>query len=189
MTSESSPRAPSLKRPTVTFTNEEVFITSSPTRPVSIPGSSVPDDDATHAPLKQENPQEAYSPPSNEASRASAAQHASPQTTTPARQWRNIDGWKRRRRGRPVRLASVSDECTSDKDLKNYMPSTQYETTLRRRAVCKEGNAPNPSSSPSRGIFGSNSRVTRKEVAKAMESMPGYDEEIGDVSLGMKLNM
>lgn len=109
--------------------------------------------------------------------------------TTPARQWKNVDGWKRRRRRRPVRIASVSDECTPDEDGMNYMPSSQYETTFRRRAVCKEERTPNPSSSPSRGIFGSSSRVARKEVAKSMESMQGYDEEVGDISLGMKLNM
>lgn len=189
LNSDSSSR-PSLKRPTVTFTNEEVFITSNPTKPVAIAVNSALDEDVTHAPLKQENPQEAYSPPHSLGTLPSPTTgQDSPQTTTPATQRRSVDGWKRRRRGRQVRLASVSDECTSDKEVKKYMPATQYETTFRRRAVCKEERVSNPSSSPSRGIFGSNSRMTRKEAAKAMESISGYDEEVGDVSLGMKLNI
>jgi hypothetical protein len=186
---EGSPR-PSLKRPTVTFTNEEVFTTSNPSKPVAIPVNSAVGGDVVHAPLKQENPQEAYSPPHSLGTLPTPSTgHESPQTTTRAKQRRNVDGWRRRRRGRSVRLASVSDECTSDKEVKKYMPATQYETTFRRRAVCKEEGVSNSSSSPSRGIFGSNSRMTRKEAAKAMESTPGYDEEVGDVSLGMKLNM
>jgi len=176
-------------RPTVTFTNEEECILSPPTKPVPIAMGNLQEDHDTPLSLKQENPQEANSPPtaSEDLPFSTREQLSSPITSR--RKRRQIEGWKRRIRGRPVRLAKVSHDSMSTNESKNCIPSSQYETTFRRRAIRKEENATISASSPARGIFGSNARSTRREAKSAMDGMPGYDEEIGDTSLGMKLNM
>jgi hypothetical protein len=38
-------------------------------------------------------------------------------------------------------------------------------------------------------LFGAIARVSEKEVTTVKDFEEGYDEEIGDTSLGMKLNM
>jgi len=209
----SAAKSPS-KRPTVTFTNEE---DASPPAPLD---NNLQEHDEAAAvvttpvvvlsSMKQDNPQEAYSPqggrPADAASIFTAVgeQQLAPQTTTMTtrKPRKTKKGWKRRRKGRPVRVAAVSEDETtafskSSETKSNTvspppLPSTQYETTLRRRAIRKEGQvvptiAPSP---PSRGIFGSNNiPATQKEVRNNDNIMEGYDEEVGDTSLGMKLNM
>lgn len=113
-------------------------------------------------------------------------------------------GWKIRKRGRRVRVAAVDDSKAANEDSWHIheLPSNQYETDLRRRAIFKgEGEAPKvltekpkiPSSpefnkSSRRSIFASVSK-SEDEGDSPKDDFSGYDEETGDVSLGMKLNM
>jgi hypothetical protein len=133
-----------------------------------------------------ENPQEASSPPSSDAE--TLAQEKEQTTKSSRRRW-PMQGWKRHKRGRRVRVVAVAEEPETVEDL----PATQYETVLRRRAIRKEepenSVPPSPSSSsPRRSLFRSLRGTDRDSVAKK-DVLEGYDEEVGDTSLGMKLTM
>lgn len=109
-------------------------------------------------------------------------------------------GWKTRKRGRQVRVASVDESKSSNGDSWHIhdLPSNQYETDVRRRAVKKGDDQPKtvsmrpkyvPGREPSsrRSIFQGVERTVTNEGD--IDEYDGYDEEFGDVSLGMKLNM
>jgi hypothetical protein len=112
-------------------------------------------------------------------------------------------GWKKRRRGRPARMASVADKAllrrhvasptslpvNEIKDKSHFTHFSQYETTVRRRAIRKENN-PEPLAPAARGTpLPKNVMKPLHTIGRKAESMLYYDEEIGDTSLGMKLNM
>ena len=89
---------------------------------------------------------------------------------------------KRRRQGRYVRVAAVNE---SNNDVMTgsslLIPSNQYETTLRRRAIRKIGEG-GPDSVVATKSFEEEWRVAVKEDGGQSES-----EDYGDISLGMKL--
>mmetsp|Transcript_7430 Transcript_7430/g.12364 ORF Transcript_7430/g.12364 Transcript_7430/m.12364 type:complete len:1143 (+) Transcript_7430:213-3641(+) len=184
-------QAMSSKKTTVSFTPiEEV-----------IPATSMPVNIAPVTPAnweedtEQDNPQEAYSPTPEEIAPIveEPEEDETPNSSQPLKKKKRLrKGWRRRKKGREVRIAAVVDGDAAPKMKKNLMPASQFETVLRRRAIRKEAAVMKPVASPSRsrrGIFGSTSRVPEKEVVDSKDSMEGYDEEIGDTSLGMKLNI
>lgn len=102
-------------------------------------------------------------------------------------------GWKERKKGRLARVATVEGDKRTVNAL--LLPSHQYETSIRRRAVRKRGEVPlkKADSPPTHmGLFGTSSLANlRKKVADVdVDNLSEtYDEDFGDVSLGMKLNM
>lgn len=178
MSDSATMEAPKSKKPTVTFTNEAQVIPPPPQQSNDGVARSPPE-------LKQENPQEPNSPP-NTPMEVPILEHdeEQPRPRTRNNKTRRKD-WKRRKRGRQVRVASVAEEVTESE----LLPSTHYEAVLRRRAIRKLGEdvMKPPAPSPSRrGLFGSPRVAERKAVT---DVVVGYDEEAGDTSLGMKLNM
>lgn len=134
-------------------------------------------------------------------------------TTSAKQSMKKRKGHKLRKRGRRSRLAAVAAE--KEKLEENYtllpsMPQHHYEVQLRRRAVRKQEEiqkeqqrqlkskpsslSTKEASSPNRRpIFGA--AVSEASSRRAPYQIPGedseplYDEEVGDISLGMKLNM
>jgi deoxyribodipyrimidine photolyase len=117
--------------------------------------------------------------------------------------------WKKRRRGRQARMASVADKASlrchvvsptshqnsgevKDTSHSQFTQFSQYVTTLRRRAIRKEENS-EPSVVATRGNLSQKSlgHVFKPgyTAGRKTESILYYDEEIGDTSLGMKLTM
>jgi hypothetical protein len=175
------------KMATVTFTEvaEEVI----PTVPVNIGTSVVEDDD-------QDNPQEAYSPPPADVVFGPIMEEEpgdtgeSPESSPAKKKKKKKKGWRRRKRGRDVRIVTVSDCSKTKSKATTTLPLSHFETIFRRRAIRKEAAIVKPVPSPSRrGLFGAIARVPEKEVTVVKDFEEGYDEEIGDTSLGMKLNM
>ena len=71
------------------------------------------------------------------------------------------------------------------------LPPNQYETVLRRRAICKPGDEEtkvdgSPTSSV-KSLFSTKSHEQEHESDD--DTTEGYDEEFGDISVGMKLNI
>lgn len=147
--------------------------------------------------LKEENPQEAYSPsfdmlssspisPINE----TQENQTSKKFITSEKSKKHVKALKKRKRARLAHVRVMAN--TGNEDDRMKLPLTQFETVLRRRAIrkCgKEETAPISSRSASNhNIFGPPRR--KNFVAPNCDDViEGYDEEIGDTSLGMKLNM
>lgn len=191
--------ASSTKKSTVTFTTEaeEVIPSIAVSVNIETPATAASGSPNWEQDAEQDNPQEAYSPASEEIApiaeepdeeEEETNAHLRAAAKTKKKRPKPKKGWRRRKRGRDVRIAAVADSESTPKTKK--MPASHFETVLRRRAIRKEAavlkNVPSPSR---RGIFGSTSRVSEKEVAECKDFVEGYDEEIGDTSLGMKLNM
>lgn len=97
---------------------------------------------------------------------------------------------KSRKRRRNV--ARVLDDA-QDRPL---LPPNQYETILRRRAICKPQTKQESSTVPASPTPSVKSLLrraqSRDEEASAVsvdDEFEGYDEEFGDISVGMKLNI
>jgi len=153
-------------------------------------------------PLKEQNPQEAYSPSSDMVSSSNSLQ--TPQLKNEPKQnprTKEIDSKsakkqnkkapKKKRRARQAHVAAMTDSESEDGE-RMKLPLTQFETVLRRRAIRKSGKdeaVQTASRSPSnRTIFGP-SRRTKAVTQPHVDIVEGYDEEVGDTSLGMKLNI
>lgn len=95
-----------------------------------------------------------------------------------------------RSRKRSRRVAQVEEDAQN----RPLLPPNQYETMLRRRAICKPEGEEDASvqSSPtasvkSISIFGS--KTHDEDGESDDDAVEGYDEEYGDISVGMKLNI
>lgn len=176
-------------------------------------------DGALRTPLKEKNPREACSPSDGKKSSTTSDKEILPKTSSEVAELRDDDQGKllakencstredrtkekkisnnKRKRSRRAHVVSIA-EGEYDFDERMGLPNTQYETVLRRRAIRKPGEskcrgAP-PSSSPKRRMLGSphkskESREKNSNVIAREEKVEGYDEEVGDTSLGMKLNI
>lgn len=139
---------------------------------------------------KEDNPQEASTPLEDHSTRTESISKPNFKnrivTNRPTRM-----GWKQRKKGRQVRVAAVEgDERIVITPL---LPSHQYETSIRRRAVRKRGEVfrKKVDSPPTHmGLFGTPSSANlRKKFEDIDNTSETYDADFGDVSLGMKLNM
>lgn len=133
---------------------------------------------------KEDNPQEASTPPDGPLPLVVSAPLNDRITKSPTKV-----GWKQRKQGRKARVAELEVEMRS---IERFLPLSQYETTIRRRAVRKRGEALIKAESPPprRGLFGTSmSAHSRKNLEEEEDLDDVYDEDFGDVSLGMKLNI
>jgi hypothetical protein len=135
-----------------------------------------------------DNPQEASSPLS----------HKSPAKAEPVQQdivareesfsKQGSVALKSRKRRRRVALVK------GDAQDRLMLPSNQYETVLRRRAIRKRDDDARADSSPTSSgkrvsLFGTKTESDEQKGVPNEDVVEEYDEEYGDISVGMKLNM
>jgi hypothetical protein len=168
-----------------------------------LPGESSPVDDANTIPHAKDSPPVS---PADTTATSTAATRTDGEDTAP-----EIAHARKRKRRRPVRVAPVDERVPHH--VQSRLPPNQYEIVLRRRAIRKrEGEhgvtiaLSSRSSSPS-SLASKKSPLTRTkhggasvdsskeekqkslEAASDDESVEQYDEEYGDISLGLKLNI
>lgn len=95
---------------------------------------------------------------------------------------------KSRKRRRRVALVK------GDAQDRLMLPSNQYETVLRRRAIRKRDDDARADSSPTSSgrrvsLFGTKTESNEQKGVLNDDVVEEYDEEYGDISVGMKLNM
>jgi hypothetical protein len=148
--------------------------------------------------VKENNPQEASTPPDHPfpiESASNASEEAQDSLSARTTRQRRRSGWKRRKQGRQVRLAAVEDAEEKKEAVELELPSEQYEAIMRRRAVRKRGEVlpkKEASTVSRRSLFEFGTPVSgssRKQEIEVEEADVVYDEDFGDVSLGMKLNI
>lgn len=148
--------------------------------------------------VKENNPQEASTPPDHPASiksTSNASGESQDSLLSRATRQRRRSGWKRRKQGRQVRLAAVEDAKEDKAAVDIKLPSEQYEAIIRRRAVRKRGEVlpkKEASTVSRRSLFEFGTTVSgssRKQEIDVEVFDTIYDEDFGDVSLGMKLNI
>jgi hypothetical protein len=93
-------------------------------------------------------------------------------------------------RKRRRRVALVKEDAQD----RLLLPPNQYETILRRRAIRKrddelKANASPTSSGKRLSLFGKQAESDKQEQPLNDDVVEEYDEEYGDISVGMKLNM
>eukprot|EP00548_Thalassiothrix_antarctica_P005859 CAMPEP_0194148652 /NCGR_PEP_ID=MMETSP0152-20130528/33629_1 /TAXON_ID=1049557 /ORGANISM="Thalassiothrix antarctica, Strain L6-D1" /LENGTH=1205 /DNA_ID=CAMNT_0038850315 /DNA_START=77 /DNA_END=3694 /DNA_ORIENTATION=+ len=160
-------------------------------------------------PQKERNPQEASLPSDRKQKPATSEEENSPKVSSEARQdddqgklsvkenestredrRKEKKLFNRRKKSRRAHAVSIA-EGEYDFDERMGLPNTQYETVLRRRAIRTSNKTISqlspPSSYPKRRTLESSNKSSNGIVKE--EKLEGYDEEIGDTSLGMKLNI
>jgi hypothetical protein len=135
-----------------------------------------------------DNPQEASTPQSPD---SLAREEPAQQDTVVREESVSNQGsvtFKSRKRRRRVALVK---EDAQDRLL---LPPNQYETILRRRAIRKrddelKADAFPTSSGKTLSLFGTKAESDEQKEALNGDVVEEYDEEYGDISVGMKLNM
>jgi hypothetical protein len=135
-----------------------------------------------------DNPQEASAPQSPD---SSAREELAPQDTVVREESFSNQGsvtLKSRKRRRRVALVK---EDAQDRLL---LPPNQYETILRRRAIRKrvdelKVDASRTPSVKTLSLFGTQAHSDEQKQLANDDVVEEYDEEYGDISVGMKLTM
>lgn len=135
-----------------------------------------------------DNPQEASSPQSPE----SPAKAEPVQQDMAVREGRfsNEGSVALKSRKRQRRVALVKEDAQD----RLMLPPNQYETILRRRAIRKRVDDAEADASPSSAgktvsLFGTKAESDEQKGVPNDDVVEEYDEEYGDISVGMKLNM
>lgn len=135
------------------------------------------------------NPQESSAAQSPESTEENGKVDESVQERVlpPSREESSVANTVARGRKRRRRVVKFQDDARD----RILLPPNQYETNLRRRAIRKledETKTEQATTKASRSLFGAKEADTNKEISEE-EVMDDYDEDYGDISIGMKLNM
>ena len=134
-----------------------------------------------------DNPREASAPQSSDDVAVVKDQSMQMDTVTKESIFSNQGSFARNRKRRR-RVALVTDDARD----RPHLPPNQYETVLRRRAICKPEDKEETKANASPTIRGKSWIGTNKsqDTEGAHDAiMEGDDEEYGDISVGMKLNI